>query len=77
VQSNIIARAVQERRVRSTCAVADIHCQWTRRTAPAAQEQQRGVRPVGRRREAQIRSTGHIVRQPGGHVQEQDHLGNI
>lgn len=68
MQSNIIARAVQERRVRSTCAVSDIQCQWTRRTAPAAQEQQRGVRPVSHRHKAQIRSTGHIIRQPGGHV---------
>lgn len=72
MQSIIIARAAQKRRVRSVRSVADhVHRQWTRRTAPpTAQEQQRGVRPGGlrRRREVQMGSTGHVVRQPGGHV---------
>lgn len=70
MQSITIARAAQKRRVRSAGSVADYQRQWIRRTAPTAQEQQRGVRPGGWRcrREAQMGSTGHVVRQPGGHI---------
>lgn len=81
MQSTIIARIAQERRVRSVRAVAD-HRQWTRGSAApatAAQEQQRG-RGGHRRRggqQAEMGSAGHVVRRPRSCVQEQVYVGNI
>lgn len=79
MQSTIIARIPQERRVHPARALAD-HVQWTRRPATAAtQEQQHYRHSISRhdRCQAEMGSVGHIVCRPRGYIQEQDHLGNI